>query len=248
MTTRFTVRLALAVAGALALQLPAAAMAQVSREGAAERTIRVSGAGEVEVAPDEARLSFAVETFAETARAAGAENARIMDRVIDALMAAGVPRDEMETRNYALHPDYVHEEGRREPRLRGYRATNQVVLTTRALDRVGELIDVALAAGANRMDGISFRATDTSEAHAEALRRAVANARASAEAIAGAIGEPLGAVQTVTASGMAVPGVQYRARADMEMAAPAAPPTPIQPGEQTVRAHVSVVYFIGGGM
>ena len=232
----------MAAAGGAAAQLPAPVQA--------ERTIRVSGFGDVEVRPDLAEVSFAVETFADSAREAGRLNAERMDRVIRALVAAGIPRTEIETRNYSVHPEYVHEEGRREPRLRGYRATNQMVLETARLERLGDFIDIALGAGANRMDGVGFRVRDPSPAQAEALKEAVARARASAEAIASALGVRLGRVLDATTS--ADPVRPMYAKESMDMAAvgraagAAAPATPIEPTAQTVHAFVQLVFAIDG--
>lgn len=213
----------------------------------AARTIRVTGIGDTRVTPDEARITFAVETMEPTAAAAGAENARRMDRLMEALIAAGIPRRDIETQHYMVHPEYIHEEGVREPRLRGYRATNQILVRTRDLDRAGELIDVGLAAGANRVDGISFAVTDPSVGMAEALTEAVARARSSAEAIAGALGVRLGEVLDASTSSAPPRPMPYAQRMDMEVMAQAAAPTPIQPGEQTVTATVSIVYAIEGG-
>lgn len=213
---------------------------------AAERTIRVSGVGEIQVTPDEARISLAVETMEETAQAAGAANAAIMDQVIAALVGAGIPRGDIETQHYAIHPDYVHDEGRREPRIRGYRAVNQVVVKTRDMERLGELIDLALAADANRVNGVSFAVTDPSRVMAEALTEAVERARRSAEAIAAALGVRLGEVLDASTTAAVAPPVEHRQRMDMAELA-AAPPTAIEPGEQTVRATVSLVYAIDGG-
>jgi uncharacterized protein len=161
-----------------------------------ERTIRVTGMGEAQARPDQALIMFAVESFGSTAQIAGRENAQVMDRVIAALVAAGVPRADLETRGYALHPEYVHDEPRREPRIRGYRASNQVVLRTTQMDRLGHFIDTALGAGANRMDGIAFQLRDSGPAQALALRSAVEAARASAATIASALGVQLGPFST----------------------------------------------------
>lgn len=223
----------------------AAVGAQEPARGAGERTIRVTGMGEVEVTPDEARISFAVETSAETAQAAAAQNAEVMERVIAALTAAGIPRGDLETQHYMVHPEYVHEEGRREPRIRGYRATNQVVLETRALERVGELIDIALRAGANRMDGVNFAVTDPSKVMAEALTEAVERARRSADAIAAALGVRVGAVLDASTDA-APPRPMVRPEMMAARGADAAAPTQIEPGEQTVMAMVSIVYAIDG--
>jgi uncharacterized protein YggE len=233
---------------ALALTGPgvATAGAQEPTRGARERTIRVTGVGEVEVTPDEARISFAVDTSAETAQAAAEQNATTMERLIAALTAAGIPRRDIETQHYMVHPEYVHEEGMREPRIRGYRATNQVLLRTRSLERVGELIDIALRAGANRVDGVSFAVTNPSEVMAAALTEAVERARRSADAIAAALGVRVGPVLDATTSA-APPQPMMRQEMMAMGGADAAAPTQIQPGEQTVMATVSVVYAIEGG-
>lgn len=249
---------ALAGIGALALlAAPLGAQQPVPRAELPPRTIRVSGVGEARAQPDEARVELAVETQARTARAAGEENARIMQRVIDALVQAGVPRDEIETRGYSVFPEYDDRQprpmvdtviGDAEPRIRGYRAVNTVAFRTTALDRVGQLIDVALGAGANRLNGVGFGLRDDDAVRAEALRNAVADARRAAETMATALGVRLGAV--VDASTDSTPirpypaGVAFRV-ADAEMAQSVR--TPIEPGEQTVTATASLVYAIEGG-
>lgn len=238
-----------AVGGMLAVALlggaTAAGSAQEPGAAAAERVIEVVGVGEVRLAPDEAQISFAVETFGETARAAGEENARVMERVIAALVASGVGRDDVETQNYSLHPEYVHEGRGAEPRVRGYRASNQVVLTTRSLGRVGALMDVALTAGANRMGGVRFSVSDADAATAEALAQAVTRARASAVTIAAALGVRLGPVVKASTSTAPPPPAHRMER--MDIAAQGAPATPISPAEQTVRASVSLSFAISGG-
>src|SRR5688500_11323256 len=71
------------------------------------RTIRVSGVGEATAKPDLATVNFAVETTGRTAQEAGQQNAALMDRVIRALLAAGVERDDIATSNYSLYPEYA---------------------------------------------------------------------------------------------------------------------------------------------
>jgi uncharacterized protein len=212
-----------------------------------ERTIRVAGSGEFQAQPDEASIRVGVETFAPTAREAGEENARLMDALIRALTEAGVARNDLRTSGYALHPEYTpqREPGMTEPRIRGYRAVNQLSVRTRDLTRVGALIDVALGAGANRMHGVEFGLRDSSAAEAEALARAVARARASAETIAAALGVRLGAVLDASTTATPVqPFFRDERAMGMDVAALQMAPTPIEPGEQTVRAMVSLVFAI----
>jgi uncharacterized protein YggE len=212
----------------------------------AVRTLRVEGMGEAKAEPDEAWVDLAVETLGTTAKAAGEENAKKMERVIAALMGAGIPRKELDTRNYSVYPEYTQPDPRVEPKLRGYRVTNSLSVHVRELPRLGDLIDRALAAGANRVDGVRFALSKEDAVRAEALRQAVERARKTAEVLASALGVRLGVV--LDASTVAEPPRIYPARMAMMEAGDksSAPSTPIIPKEQTVQAQVTLIYAIEG--
>lgn len=215
-----------------------------------ERSITVNATGTVQVKPDEATVLLAVETVAATAQDAAARNAEKMERVIAAVRALGIPAADVRTVSYDLTPVYQTDEPRREPRMpqesdepriTGYRAANMVEVTMGDVALPGRIIDAGLAAGANRVAGLSFGVKDQTAARQEALARAVMQARAEATAVAAAAGETLGQVLHVTVGDHFQP-VRYRMAA-MDEAAGA--PTPIAPGELTVSAMVSVVFALG---
>lgn len=213
--------------------------------------IRVTGTGEVRAAPDQAVADFAVETQAATAQQAAAENAQRMDRVIAALVRAGVPRDRIETRDYNVFPEMDHRPGEPggEPRIRGYRVMNTVSATIHEVDRVGGVIDAALQAGANRVHGVRFGLRDPQRFRQQALADAVRRARADAEAMAQALGVGLGMVREAHTGDftMVPPSPVMFARDAMAESAGSAP-TPINPGEQRVRATVTITYDIAARM
>ena len=243
------IRTMLAAAAAV-LAVAADAAAQNPPPPAPHPSIRVTGTGEVRAAPDQAIADFAVETSAANAQEAAAENAQRMERVIAALVRAGVPRDRIETRDYNVYPDYDQrpmEQGG-EPRLRGYRVINTVSATTYEVARVGSLIDAALGAGANRVHGVRFGLRDPQRYRQQAIAEATRRARADAEALAAAMGVRLGMIREAATMDVNVGGpVLMMAREGMAMDAVAqAAPTPISPGEQTVRASVMIVYAFSG--
>ena len=212
------------------------------------RTIRVSGVGEVRVEPDLATAQFAVETTGATAQAAGQENAQVMDRVIRALTSAGVRREDIQTSGYSLYPEYIQEprgNGQMEvPRIRGYRASNQVSVRTAEIEQVGRLIDIGLEAGANRLNGVYFEVRDSQAAQADALEQAIGNARGAAETMARALGVTLGPVLDASTNTDPVRPV-FRMASDMAARESfAAAPTPIEPGEQTIHASASLIFQI----
>jgi uncharacterized protein YggE len=248
---RMKTTIAAACAAVLAFTAHAAAQEQPQmRIQMPQPAIRVTGMGEVRAAPDQATADFAVETLAGNAQEAAAANAQQMDRVITALVRAGVPRERIETRDYNVFPDYdqrpVEQGG--EPRIRGYRVMNTVSATTQDINRVGTLIDAALAAGANRVNGVRFSLRDPQRFRAQAIQEATRRARADAEALAAAMGVQLGAVREASTVEVGYSGpVMMMARAEMADGMAQSAPTPINPGEQTVRATVMIVYAFSGG-
>lgn len=205
-------------------------------------TIQVSGQAQVSVPADQARISFAVETEAPSAREATTQNAQRMDAVMAALRGSGVPGLTIETFGYSLSPEYEMSREVAGTRLiAGYRAQNNIRVTVPDVRAVGGLLDRAIEAGANRVASLQFEASDTREARLRALQEAVASARQQAEAIASAMGVSLGSAVEVQG------GASAPAPFAPEMAlfrADAAAPTPIEAGDQTVSAHVTITYRI----
>lgn len=209
-----------------------------------DQTVTVSAVGRVTREPDQAQVTLAVETSAATADAAAEENASRMQRLVSALRRLGLGEDQIKTTSYQLIPEYDHspEAPRRPPeeRIIGYRAINMVRVTVDEIGRVGEVIDAAIAAGANRVHGVHFTLRDPTEVRREALREAVTEAQKEAETIATALGRRLGPVLAVTTAGGFDRPV-YAFQADMAMARAAAA-TPIEPGTLDVTANVTVVF------
>lgn len=233
------------LAGFLAITLATAggAAAQVQVPAAdAPRTIHVNAEAAVQRAPDRATVHLAVETLAETARDATAENAAAMDNVLAALRQLGIPDERIRTLRLELHPRYDHRRPAEEPLLVGYQALNQVQVRLDDTGQVGRVVDAAVQAGANRVTGIQFELSDPAAAYHDALRLAVERARAEAAVLAEALGEPLGPALQVSTGGGPRPVFARMEAARMDVAAA---PTPVEPGELDIQAHVSIVYRIG---
>lgn len=207
--------------------------------------VRVQGRGEVEVAPDRVRVSFAVETEADSAEEAARANAEAMTRAMEGIREAGgdLPGFRIETTGYSLSPRYrsIRDAPGRE--IVGYTARNHVRVTVDEVDAAGRLIDAALASGANRVAGLQFLIRDSEPHRAEALREAVRRARAEAEVIAESLGLVLG--DPVAVEGGAevdrprVAAAAFRLEAD----APP-PPTPVEAGALTVSASVTIRFAL----
>lgn len=210
-----------------ALGPPEQAVAQ--QPAAAEPdSVTVTGIGTVEVVPDQARMSFGVESRGRTAQAAIAANAAAMEKVIAALRRTGAR--EIATQWVSVWP-VMREEGV----IEGYAASNSVSATIGA-GRAGELIDAAAEAGANQISGPGISSSDAEKLYRDALAKAVADARERAEILAKAAGRTLGEIASMTEVG-SQPVPLYREAADA-----AAASTPIVPGQQETTATVSVTF------
>jgi hypothetical protein len=125
----------------------------------------------------------------------------------------------------------------------GYRASNTVTIRVEDLTRVGAVVDAALGAGANQLEGIGFGLDDDQAAREDALRAAVEEARSKAQVMAVALGVELDGILAINEGGIFI---QEPAMAMMEsrMAVQADMSTPVAAGEVTVRANVSIQYRI----
>ena len=205
--------------------------------------IEVSGNASVSVPTDQAHVAFAMETQDATAAGAASSNATAMDRVLAALRSGGLPGLELETFGYRLQPQYSTDQ-QRVRRVAGYTASNNVRATITEVDAVGRLIDLAIGAGANRIANIAFSASDTEEARAQAMAEAVGNARAEADLMARALGYSLGPPLEVR-GGAQRPGPVPMAFAAEAARAVQAVPTPIEAGDETVTANVTIRFALG---
>jgi len=213
-----------------------------------DKVIQASGTGNVIGTPDRAQITFSVETENPDVKIAQQDNAARMATVIDALVAIGIPRDALKTTGYNIYP--VYEDSTKsimDQKVRSYRVTNTLTVTLHDVSKTGDVIDVAVASGINQASSIQFLLSDEQSQvlRTEALKKAVARARADAETVAGAMGTPIIGVQSADISGGYLPVLfeNYQYQTGDAMMKSAAP-TPIQPGDITVSAQVSITYLI----
>jgi len=211
--------------------------------GTVGRGITVVGVGKASGAPDVANISVGVETQADTVQQAVADNKAKMTLLLDALKALGVADKDIQTSNYSV---YTERQSVPSPEGKGavgptiFHVNNQVNVTVRDVNKLGDALDKTVAAGANNIYGISFSVDDPTKLQADARTEAIADAKARAESLAKLAGVTLGDVVSVSeVIGSSVP--MYDARAAMGMGGGG---TPVQPGELEVSMSIQVTFAI----
>ena len=205
-----------------------------------KRWISVVASGEALVAPDLAVVSFAVSgSGKQLAPMRDDVNAR-SSSVLARLRELGVVDADLKAPDVGIHPEYDYRKGQR---LTGYRVMRQMTAKVRDLDRLGDVLDGLLAAGANEVHGAQMSAADPSSAEHEALRAAVSAAKAKAQAVADAGGVTLGELARVEEEpSHAVP--MPRTRMLAAAGAVAGAPTEVAAGDLTVTRQVRAWFAI----
>lgn len=197
-------------------------------------TITVSGSGSVEVAPDRATVTLGVTAQGSDAQTALTQDSRVMGAVIAAVEKTGVAARDIQTNQLQLSPQYGSGTGV----IVGFQATNTVTVRLTGTSGVGPVIDAALGAGANEVQGVGFSAANPTAARAQAYQQALAAAKADAKAIASAAGLKISGIQSIVAGGNCC--VQPMAYAS----AAATAATPVMAGQEQVTANLQVVFAV----
>lgn len=205
-----------------------------SNATAVQHTIVVTGSGAVTSVPDRAQISFGVSTDARTASAALRANAAEMAKVIAAIKGEGIAAADIRTEVVSLSSRY----SQNGESIVGYQAANSVSVTIRSLGKAGGVIDAAVEAGANQVNGPNLTRGDQGTLYRVALRAAIANAKGKAQTIAKASGLHLRRITDVSETSSSPQPLTSDAVKS------AAPGTPIEPGTQRIDASVSVTFSV----
>ena len=207
------------------------------------RTISLTGHGEVRVAPDMAIVSIGVLSQSATAAKALAANTAAMQSIFAALKAASIADKDVQTSNFMVQPRYQYNNEGKPPLLDGYDVSNNVTVTVRQLDTLGAILDHAVSAGSNQINGIQFQLAKPDAALDEARKLAVEDARRKAMIYAAAGGVTLGNILSISEGGGFEPPVPML-RAKAMRADGMAADVPVAQGEQALTVDVNMVWDI----
>ncbi len=224
----------LSLAGGPAFAAPAQQLGPVN-------SITVSGTGKASGTPDVAYINLGVDNVAANVAQAVAEANRDMAAIIAAVRAAGVAAEDIQTQSFNVWPEDRYDPQTGAPTgERAYRVQNALSVTVRDIEKVSSVIDAALQAGADSVNGLSFGIADTTELEAQARLKAVEDARQRGAELAKAFGVTLGAPIIISESfGGGAPPMVY-AQAGLGGGGPQ-----ITPGQLSVSVQLTVTFAIG---
>lgn len=154
------------------------------------------GEGKVTAKPDLARITVS----AQYRNANGATAKQSVDRSIEAFLKIapdfGLTPEDITASDVSVSEDIDYDN--RDRRIsNGFVAEREVKLKLRDLDRLGALLDAALAAGLTEIDNVSFESSRKEQLRVEARNKAIADAREKAAGLATAFGGSLGSVYSI---------------------------------------------------
>lgn len=210
--------------------------------------LSVRGEAILRVSPDQLTINLGVTSEANAARQALSSNNDDMQAIVRALQKLGLEKAELTTQQFQVHPIWSRRPRDPAPewsaKISGYRVTNSLQVQTKKLALAGDIIAAATEAGANTVNSVQFGLADPRQYRAQAIAQAMDNARADAQALAKAAGDQIKRTLSLNLDNAVATPVRVqqermmmRSAAAMDAGAP-----PIEAGEVSVNASVSVVY------
>ena len=234
-----------AAAGALlgALALLAAAPGRAA-DAADTRLVSVSGYGEVHAAPDLAVVTLGIVARHPTLADARAEANRVVAALLTVTRDLKLPPERVRSTRIGVNPEYSWNAQRRERQLVAYVVQRQLIVELRELDKLGDLVERGVTAGANLVSEPVLDSSRRADLEREALALAVADARSNAAVIARTLGGSVGAARSVASSGVATPPrpMPMATRTAMASTDAGAAPESYQSGELSFSASVSASF------
>jgi uncharacterized protein len=210
-------------------------------------TLSVSGSATTNVKPDKIILTLGIETTNQTAEAALNTNSATMNKVLNALLSAGLMKNETITSEFSISPNYNYSQGRNV--ITGFTASNSIQIESSHINDTAKWIDTAIAGGANNVNNVAFTLSDKKleETKNLLIKEAISNARTKADIAASILGLKVVGVKSASVIEFESPPPQPMLAAqpfDATLAA-AKTATPIVSGQQQVSTNVRVVYLLG---
>jgi uncharacterized protein YggE len=203
--------------------------------------LSVTATGSVYLVPDVVDIDLGVQTQSTSVGSAVASNNRQSAAVLAALTDQGVADSDVQTTYFSVTPQQMFDITGAPTGQITYWVDNTVHVRLHQPDKLGDVLQAAIGAGANSVQGVTYSVADPTQAQNEARQKAINIAQARAHLLASAAGATLGEPQTISSS-VGLPGPRTTGAAPTE--APASSTVPVSPGSLEVQVQVTITYAL----
>src|SRR3990167_7760953 len=206
-------------------------------------TVSFSGEGKVVAKPDIAKVSLSIVTDALTSKVAQDENSKKSKAITDYLKKQNIDDKDIKTTGYNIYPQYKYPQYSGQPTITGYQVNQSMEVKVRDLDKVSNILDGVVSAGANQVNGLSFEIDNPDALKAEARAKAIADAKKKANELKSQVGISLGKIVNFSENtgGYPMP-VHFDAKVGGMGGGGGGPSVPT--GENEITVSVSITYQI----
>ncbi|MDA8090526.1 MAG: SIMPL domain-containing protein [Nitrospiraceae bacterium] len=238
----------LSIMGFLAIGFLLLSGSAFAQEGLAGGAISISASEKGFFEPDTAELAFSVETqkAQKTVELAVQENAGKAQTLVNALNVFVNEQigDSISTSKYSVQPVYEWNEKQKKSILAGYMVINEVLVKIHHTELVGQVIDKAVASGANKVESINFILAKETAYCGGLITKAAGNARQEAQSLASSLGVKLGKLKSASPTCAPVRKTGYTGAPMLMEQAQGPSRTPVEAGQIELKATVNVVFHI----
>lgn len=205
--------------------------------------VSVNNSTTKEIAPNQAEISVSIETSDKSMQKASADNKVIADKVYSSLKKLLGASDYIKTSNYSARPQYNYTKDNKKV-FDKYVVTNSIVVRTKNINLVSQLVDTAIGQGATRVDNLQFTVSDYDCACNEALAEVTKKAYSQANSVATSINSRITGVKSInaTCNSENYPRPYYAMMAKGSMDENSA--TPIESGKIKIYVNVDASFYV----
>jgi len=171
-----------------------ASTSRVLNTATTTNTVSFGGEGKVVAKPDIAKVDLSIVTDALTSKAAQDENSKKSKAVTDYLKKQDIDDKDIKTTGYNIYPQYKYPQYGGQPTITGYQVNHSIEIKLRDLDKVSDVLDGVISAGANQVSKLSFEIDDPEALKSEARQKAIEDAKKKADELENQLGIDLGKI------------------------------------------------------
>ena len=235
----FAATLLMALAGSLAIGMPA--MAQDRPSNPLPNTVWVGADGKYEADPDTALVQFGVSAQEEKLQDATQKASQATEQIRQLLRSNGLDPKDAQISRFTTQPVYDYKNPKR--KLVGYRVDANISLKLKDFSKIGPITE-GLANFDVTNTSISYLLEDMDAAKVKAVEDALHRARSEANAVAQSSGRTLGELSYASVDVYEPQPIRPMMAKAAGMAAEAAPPPTAEFSAEkiTVTSHVNALY------